>query len=455
MINGTNGASIEYVSGGAIVRDGSGMTFQGRTWDVPSARTVRATDTGGKLLLGGAELSGVSAARTMTPLAIKTASAAALKALPVVSTGVALWDIWDAIRVGPDGSGGLVSDPGVSQVTEVASQWRKASGNPDYTNGPWRGNPAAACEDWAQTLRAVPSGNMCGVAYSSVTVTSCPGPKSAFAVGMRVVHTQVLNGTCNTNAGTTDLTRSISYQSANLTQCPASIDPLDPAQSIPAGAPLGPDGKCRQARYQWQRITAEAAAAKFEAGAPAPDATLKQLAEDAVQRGQGIEASERQLSGPASATGTPTTTTTTQGTSTTTTTKTPAYSYTYTANTITYNTTITTVVNTDGTTTSTTTENAPPEDSEQCKKTPDAAGCAKLGEPTDGTVPKESKPITYAPVSMASGSCPAAVPFTAFGVTRNLVFTPLCDAAATWVRGVVLVLGVALAGFVFVGGLKS
>lgn len=91
-----------------------------------------------------------------------------------------------------------------------------------------------------------------------------------------------------------------------------------------------------------------------------------------------------------------------------------------------------------------------------CEKNPQSLGCAEFGQPGQETVPKDSKPITFDPVSIGSdGACPADLSFQAGGSTYDIEFQPICDGVESYVRPLVLILGGALSLFVFVGGLKS
>jgi hypothetical protein len=446
IINGINGAAIEYVSGGAVISDGSGVSFQGRTWDVPSGRTVRATDTNAQLKIGGNTI-GVNAARTMTPTAIGAASALALKALPWAAAGVALWDLWNTVRVHPDEAGGLLKDAGVAPTTTSATCFRSfpapyPSGAPAcYTSAisaftadaPYRENildTAETAENW--TLGAL----SCGTG-SSPTCTALYSRVSS------------VNGA---SLGMGSFTMSYSSVTGSQTSCPASVDPFDSAYSIAAGQPVGVDGKCQTARYYHTPITESQAADWLEATDPPTGVELSDMAQDAIARGQEIEASERTLNGPASVSGTPTTTTTTNpDASTVTTTKTPTTNYTYTTNTVNYTTTTVTVVNNAGDiTTTTTTEGEPPE-SDQCKKNPDSVGCAKLGDPGTDKPAWETRDVLFTPedLGFGAGSCPASNTWEVGPVTLTWGYEPVCDVAPMIRVALLLMASIGAIGIIF------
>lgn len=93
-----------------------------------------------------------------------------------------------------------------------------------------------------------------------------------------------------------------------------------------------------------------------------------------------------------------------------------------------------------------------------CDKRPTSIGCSEFGTPVRDqelqTTPYDFNSIT--PVSFAgSAGCPAPVPFTLLGQTYNLNFTSICDNVVAYVRPLVLVVGAALAAFVFVAGFRS
>ena len=434
VINGIYGAEIEYVSGGAIVRDGSGVSFQGRTWDVPSSRTVRATDTGAPLRIGGNNIN-VNAARTMTPIAIGRASALALKTLPVIGTGIAVWEIWDAVRVNPDGSGELVFDPGTAPVSSTVTLWNATVGGTTCSGKV----SSQAAFDCAVAARYPGNVVISGSPARHRTETGTPGScVDKPTTGTHSCNYSVLrvdtypdmpawNTTTNfpTNSG------SVGAQApSTVTECPASIDASNPAYSLPAGLPVGPDGKCRTARYNHTPIAPNAAADLLEATAPPTGEQLKDMAQDAIARGQSIEASERQLSGPTSVPGTPTTTTTNNpGGTTTTTTKTPTTNYTYNNNTVNYTTTTVTVTNNAGDVT-TTTEGTTPQESEACKTAPDSLGCSKMGTPGTEAPAWQTRDVVFAPEDLGfEGSCPAPESWAVFGMTLTWGYEPVCDVA--------------------------
>jgi hypothetical protein len=216
------------------------------------------------------------------------------------------------------------------------------------------------------------------------------------------------------------------------------------------------DGKCITGRYT--------AATESQVSArvlPAVQADPSAGAKAVTGAGQSVESSPYSVTGPASQVGSPTTSTTTGPNGTTTTTSTPTYNYTYNGDTITINTTNTTNNSTTNngvtTNTTTTTTSAGGDDKGMCALYPDSLACMQPGTPPADTAPvPKSVPITFDPVQFGGqGSCPPPITFAVLGGSYALSWTPLCEVLVTWVRPVVLVLSVAAAAMVFIGGLKS
>lgn len=371
--------------------------------------------------------------------------AAVLKSLPVVATGVAAWQIYDEFRVRPNGSGGLGFDEGVPQAE--TTQWCVANA-------------------WASTNPPVPL-ELCGPTRQSVSqqaATIYAATRNAANQGTPAVSVHSVSETGFVLANSYFGGSYVEYQNATVTSyettthaCPASVDFSDPSLSLPAGLPPGPDGKCRTGRYTTPLTVDEAAAKAVQYGSKA---RALELANDILNHGGDLTPAAIApglLTGPASSsepsvttTHTPPATQQNPNPQPETTTSTPTNAITYTNNEFKFSTTNITI-NNDG---STTTTNAPPSGTD-CDKHPSTAGCASLGSPPDAEpLGRENKPIELTPVSFAGGSCPAAVAFSVMGHSYQFEFTPLCDAAATWVKGVLMVCATAMAAFIFVGGLK-
>lgn len=297
---------------------------------------------------------------------------------PVCAAGTAAAAAYAAYRVyGGDGS--LTADPGVAPDTTVIDGFW--TGNVEETRAP---TAAAMCTN---------AGNVFEGNSVSQGFVWQPAPDGrAICVGIRagdpyfwyvsypiIPHQYTNNG------------------------CPASIDFSNPIYNVPAGSPIGIDGKCPTARYNHEPITPAQAASRVTDRPPVfPNTDWLNATRDAIDTGGQSVPAGIESSGPASQTGTPTTTTTTSGTTTSTETKTPTYTYNYDGDTITYNTTnnITTVTNNNGTITSTTTTQtgppaAPQDPTDPCTANPGRVGCQEAGEVSAQPDLYEKKTATF------------------------------------------------------------
>lgn len=98
---------------------------------------------------------------------------------------------------------------------------------------------------------------------------------------------------------------------------------------------------------------------------------------------------------------------------------------------------------------------------DECSKNPDRLGCLKLGDPVAGPGLSTSEVnVSISPVAFASvETCPADIPmhFSVMGhaFTPSVSYASLCSSAAAYVRPVLLLISLAGAAFIFVGGLKT
>jgi hypothetical protein len=234
-------------------------------------------------------------------------------------------------------------DPGTPEVTEPGFQWQVTGGHASY-----HPSATAACQNMVQYFTS-PNTPL----YSSITT-------SGGTWGYGQCHLKRVSN------DTISHTWALWKQAGNITQCPASVDPGNPAWSIPAGSPKGFDGKCPTARYNRQPLNPADLGTKMQANPPGTASAGTDPArgiaagEEALKGGEEMQGQPESITGPGSQAGTPTVTTTTGPGGTTTTTTTPTYNYTYNTTNITYNITTTTTTN-DGTTTTTTNTTAAPE----------------------------------------------------------------------------------------------
>ena len=193
-------------------------------------------------------------------------------------------------------------------------------------------------------------------------------------------------------------------------------------------------------------------------GWPSNSAVSQALVDAQKLTGTSVKTNVPTVTGPATSTGNSTTTVNPDGSKVVVTT---TYNHTYNNNTqVTNATTTTQNYNPSGALTSTTTASstspAAPEQKTDCDKYPDDIGCSKYGDPVDQTLKTADSgfsaitPVTFS----AAAGCPAPLTFTAGGGSYSFSYSSLCSAANDYVRPVVIVLGAALAMFAFVGGFK-
>lgn len=397
----------------------------------------KAVVTDSLALAGRAGALAVSAAHTVSLGEIAGAVARCMLGGNVIClAGSAAVAAYSAYRIAPKSlvPGSLVDDdeldrdPGMAPTTQTLGGYQ-ASGYPV------RAAAQSACNDAATPY-------LVGGRYASVYTL----PTASAPSGMCRVY--------NSN-GSFHVQVAIYYASYTETGCPASVDPLDGAYSIPAGSPVGSDGKCPTARYNHVGISSADAASVVTAAPPTfPSTGWNQSLQDALASGQTVSA-DLQTSGPASQTGTPVVSTTVSGSDTTVVTSTPTYSYTYNGDTVTYIEGDTTVTTVNGVVTSTTTTNTPPatnqDPSNPCTLNPTSVGCTELGTPPTDGIEAEEKSIVFSPVEVnSSASCPAPYVMTIRGWSLALDYQVACDIAPIIRLGVLLLAGLSGA-FIVVG----
>lgn len=280
------------------------------------------------------------------------------KATPWVAAAVAAKDIWNSVRARPGANGEPEVDLGVDQETVPGIKATDAGIASIVGQGTTVGE---ACSSWlgkrVAMLQSTAGGTSTG---GTTTVNTYSGSITDTSGGMcsaNIVKTavQCTGGNCSNQ--TTTLTAGAYLSNTPITQCPASIDFANPANSIAAGSPPGADGKCPTGRYAAQPNPSYLQS-KVEAYGD------KSKAVDAVS--EGVKAGQDytpdmqtpQLSGPSSVTQAPVSTTTQTPTGSVTTTTNTVNNITYQGNTYNYTTTVTTTTG-DTTTTTTSGSGAP------------------------------------------------------------------------------------------------
>lgn len=381
---------------------GTPLLMQGARTVVPGVSGgFVASETGS--LAGRAGALAVNVARNITPRAAARAMALCLGSGPglaACAVGAATIPyLWDRYGVSADGTGGLLGDPG--QGAEASTQWCYGPGdtlaNQCYLSASQGAQALASHLGPGTCSYQTPQGQWVGPLDRPLTVVVQQSTPSRYTFDLTYLNC------ANQGAGVPVRKGGGTLQGGvGAPVCPASIDPTNPAYSVPAGAQPMADGMCPTARYNHQPISVEQAAQRYvtalpgTSGAPTAQAAADAL-RDALQRGAPVEAPVS-VTGPASQQGQPKTVVSTGPLGQTTTTTTNNYTYNYAGDTITYNTvTVTSVTHPDGTTT-TTQEGETPSDQEdptECEKNPDSVGCQELGEAPDDEVPRAERQVDY------------------------------------------------------------
>lgn len=351
---------------------------------------------------------------------------------------VAAYDIWKQLRTKPDGQGGAVRDLGAPPSPQINTEYQA-----QYTGATWVSTPDQAGSGWRtyliteQSSTSVASG--CSKSYDSPSYS-----------GLQV--TVLRRVTCTPQSGypalsTTDYTVGILTRSTEVLTCPAGGSP-------------GLDGKCETGSYAPVSINDLKQLLNDQKVVAAAQAQAVNLINDGLSTGQSVTPQSQTLSGPSSQQGAPVTTTTTDSLGNQVTkVLTDTYNFTYSnGDTVNYTKTnvATTTNNTTNQTTTETTTNAATATGDLCKDHPDVLACVKLGEAQVDPPTPQQVPFSINSVGMPDASgCPAPLPFTVAGHTYAITWDPVCNAASTYARPVMLVCAVALAAFVFIGGLKA
>ncbi|KAB0584227.1 hypothetical protein F7Q92_04580 [Ideonella dechloratans] len=246
-------------------------------------------------------------------------------------------------------------DPAVSSVFQCdgvpsISVEKFVTPSPAYGSG---SDFPSACANWASMLQTAYdtaystclAAKLSGCTQVTQVSAVCTSQTSCKSAGYKTYYSKQSNGSYTPGA-TTAITSTAfrNLGASSNSSCPAVIDELDPAYSLPAGSPPGPDGKCPTGRYH--TISAEDAKRLMEAYANIANAAA--VMQKILDKGGSLQgAPERTLTGDPQSVGSPSTTITTNpdGTVTTTTT-TPNNGYSYSGNTITVTNNSTTTVTT-------------------------------------------------------------------------------------------------------------
>lgn len=414
--------------------------------------TVHPGPGGGARAVGGAFITGPGGRTVPADLAVNFTRRATLNvaaralsaAVPVLGAGVLIYDVYDALRVKPDGQGGLDWDPGASQVPKTqycATSSNFMSGVGYHVQGTFcGGSPAAAGAAICANANLQKPSLACTVVGT--------GPSSA----------QIR----------TDLGGYFSYGTINFTTSQAlGCNPLLNGNA----AELGPDGLC-ESDYPRQPIEAPFAAEKvLNATDYANSLDYENLLRDSIGLGpvtippapEAVQ--EVPASGVPSIAGPVTTTQHANGTTETATgwnfARDPLRK-----NTGKWNPTTTTTekdvngnpVGTPTTTTTTTPDGEGTTDpNDPCTSDPSRLGCIGAGEVEDMDLPGEERPFQVSTQSgwgASDGACPAPPVVVVFG--RSLTFDNaiLCTFLAG-IRFALLAVAGLVAARIVLGGFKE
>jgi hypothetical protein len=107
-------------------------------------------------------------------------------------------------------------------------------------------------------------------------------------------------------------------------------------------------------------------------------------------------------------------------------------------------------------TTMTTTATDPAKQQDECAANPKRIGCSEYGTPTvdpGDALKKETKTITFTPVSFQGGACPSPVTFYVFGKGYEFSYDLLCSKLQL-ISVILLVLAGAMAAYIFADGFR-
>lgn len=337
-----NAQDFDYSANGGRVRNlglDSLRQAEGRlVWQNVMAAGAATGDAKATLALSATVESravAMSAARTVPWAAV---AGAAAKVLPIAGAAWTAYEAANLVRCYAT-SGNIFCDPGAEPAETMLPVW--------VTNG----HTAASAES---SCAAFVAGNFADPRYR-IVLRDPPQFNDGYPVY-----------SCNRFDGITNgqevyggnYTTTVNGQTVPGTECPASIDASNPANNIPAGSPVGPDGKCPTARYNHGAATEAQVASKIQQYADKSKAAL--IAAEATGAGKDLSpsAGPASLTGPATSTAPPRVSTTTNPDgSTQTQSQQRQANITYQGDSYTYNiSNVTTTTNNGGTTTTETSE---------------------------------------------------------------------------------------------------
>lgn len=359
--------------------------------------------------------------------------AKALKAVPLVGTGIAIWEMWDLYRCRPSAAAAGDCDEGTPPTPQMTDCWRTQSQSTCYAS-------AAASAQAAATTQFGPNSSTPG--QYSWNVYQYAGPYNngtQWWYGLQFRQNTTPAGPWNTNDYWQLITNSPTQQMA--------------CQN--AGDVVGPDGKCPTGVYEPQTLDYMENLVQTYPQPSAEELAALNSALDYIPYDIDGNPFHPRVEGSPTVTGNTTTTTGPNGTTTTTETYTPDES----------NpgyvdwTKSTTKTNPDNTT-ETTTETDPDQDkADPCKGREGTFGCTQVGEiPAGPDVSSEEKSVTIVAQTgwgADNASCPAFASTTFMGQQIQFDHSIICNFASgirpaiigvAWLIAALIVVGVRTSG---------
>lgn len=440
--------ATSYSSSWSTSVDGSGVKIgKNMTIPAPGGRSAEA-----------------KIASKLTGKAVLTVGArAAATIAPWVAGASILYDVYEAYRVRPDGSGGLAQDPGTPP--ELVEQKRWTNGSGCQGSSP---EAVLSCIK-AAVIQALPTGHIVvGISQEACHLT---GTDSA-TCGVSVQHCLPnVNGVCDgwpTNGGGQ---WSVFTEVANVQRCPAVVDFNNPANSLGVGqGSVGADGKCPTGAYSGQNpvpLTAEEAA-NVAAASERSGEVYKQIMDEILDRQpvpipKGAQTQVEAVT-PSKVDGPVTTTTSEEGVQQ----DAVGWDWGRISQDIADNfqagewkeKKTSTLTRPDGSTKVTTTtqdgttaqEEAAEKGQDPCILNPERVGCLLLGTAPTDQVPKVTRDLTYSPITLSGASgCPSPV---ALPDGRQISYQPLCD-GLTKARPVILIISALIAAGIVAAALRA
>lgn len=403
---------------------------------------------------GGRQVVATASAKVSRAAILGWGAQAIARALPVVGTAALLYDVYDSIRVEPDGAGGLRHDVGIDPVLGCFTVRHGSPGSASFLESPCLATSAFAL------MWVIEEANRRG--FSNLNTPTrfiegywevaemCPAAPPGGACSIREVILQDRSRNCmtcdwvdNPNPGNT--------RTVFANHSPTGLVCGD-------GSAISADGRCPGGEYSSLTPDVAAQMALDYRGADLDLDAFTRAVLGQVPEGfpladpTSIEVTDVT---PSQVTGPVTTTTTSEGVST------EAVKWDWSRDPLRKNEgswpKTTTTTKPDGSTSTTTEGGSTPGDAAdeavtQCDEFPDSLGCAKLGEAPTDEVPRAQRDVSWVAESLGLPSgCPADVPIID---GHAFSYQAACDGLVS-VRPLIVALGAFAAATIIVFALRG